>query len=96
MEEYFKICHAIQTGVRAIIDIENPNVDDAVKDMAKHLRVGVDTGKIEHGALLKLLVDKKIINIEEYENYVIEFLQRDVKTREQQLSQLYGRRTTLE
>lgn len=56
----------------------------------KHLRVGVNTGKVEHGALVDLLVRKGIITSEEYLTELADAMEREADRYEAELSQKLG------
>lgn len=55
----------------------------------KHLRVGVDTSKADHGALVKLLVEKGVFTEEEYFVEMIAGLERELEFQTKQ-AQKYG------
>lgn len=58
--EYERHCHAMQTGVDAMMHHDPSETD------TKHLRVGVNSAMVSHGALVDLLVEKGLITGEEY------------------------------
>lgn len=61
----------------------------------KHLRVGVNTALSDHGALVRLLVNKGIITEEEYFDYASTFMESEVRMYEQRLTQLFRTKITL-
>lgn len=70
-QRYAAAVHAMQTGVRLRMtrdgipddgDLQVPRGECS----PKHLRVGVNAAMSDHGALVKLLIDKRIITHEEY------------------------------
>jgi hypothetical protein len=58
--EYCALCHAMQTGVMAEQSLGSQD------GTPKHLRTGINVALCDHGALIKLLVDKGLITDEEY------------------------------
>lgn len=97
---YDKLLHSVQTGIAWTIAFDNPDVFDINGDpnlrAHKHLRVGIDSAKSDHGALVKLLIDKKLINEDEYYDYLIEFMQREKHSYEEMLSEKLSKKITLE
>lgn len=80
IQEYESACHAMQTGVA--YDQEFGSQDGS----PKHLRVGLNTQKSDHAALVSLLIDKGIIDRHEYFLRIREFMKREVKWYEEMLS----------
>lgn len=60
MQRYRDAAHAMQSGVAMKMNY------DAKETTPKHLRVGVNVAMSDHGALVKLLVDKGVITEAEY------------------------------
>lgn len=85
-ERYITACHAMQTGV-AMVMRYGLSQDHTLK----HLRTGVNSSMVEHGALLELMVDKGIITLDEYEKYLADAMEREVKLYEEQLSAHLGK-----
>lgn len=83
-ERYVKLCHALQTGVAA-----HHQFDDS-DGTPKHLRVGVNLTKVEHGALVELLIEKGIITGWEYQDKVISALRREVESYEKLIEDKTG------
>jgi hypothetical protein len=85
--KYYKLAHAIQSGIEfnKDADVQSP----------KHLRVGVNLRAVELGALMKLLTDKGIITVEEYEEALLTAMREEVARYEMELSEQYGSKVTL-
>ncbi len=82
---YNKLLHAMQTGVR--MKMEKGFFQETGP---KHLRVGINTCKCDHGALIKLLVEKGVIADEDYLDAIIEMMDVEVKRYERELTQDLG------
>jgi hypothetical protein len=82
--KYLHLCRAMQAGVAAMMNYESRPTEP------KHLRVGVNTALSDHGALVKLLIDKKLITEEEYLTSITQFMQQEVTNYEQMLSRHTG------
>lgn len=84
MSRYFKACHAMQTGVAA--DLEH----DPSSATPKHLRVGVNSAMVEHGALVRVLIAKGVFTQEEYEEELANGMEAEVARFEALLSNRMG------
>lgn len=89
LAEYHTLCHAMQTGVA--FEQSHGGHDGT----PKHLRVGVNTCKCDHAALVCLLVDKGIINRKEYFTAMREMMRREVETYRQRIKESTGTDITL-
>jgi hypothetical protein len=58
--------HRIQTAIAYWFALDYPWMDERLQRALKHIRVGVDTTKADHGALAGLLIAKGIITQQEY------------------------------
>lgn len=83
-KRYLAAAHAVQTGIAYRMQ------KDPTSTTPKHLRVGIDLSKVEHAALVKLLVAKGIITDREYYQMIAEGVEAEKASYEQVLSQLYG------
>ena len=59
-QRYLDAAHAVQTGL-AMLEHTSPRMFEP-----KHLRVGIDTSKVEHAGLVTLLISKGIFTEAEY------------------------------
>lgn len=82
--KYAALLHAMQTGVAYEIERDNRSATP------KHLRVGINAAMSDHGALVKLLMDKGIISEDEYFDALIEMMEREVNAYQTRLSEMYG------
>ena len=87
MERNTALRHAIQTGVALTTNGEQEDT--------KHLRTGLNANMCEMTAVIKLLIDKGIITREEYFDYSIDILEREVARYEQILIEQSGSRIKL-
>ena len=68
---YQAAAHAMQTGVAFTMDF------DPSPTTPKHLRVGVNSAMVEHGALAALLMQKGIITEVEYLESLADFMEKE-------------------
>lgn len=79
-ERYLQAAHAMQTGVA----LEHARgSDDATP---KHLRVGINSALVNDAALVRLLIDKGVLTLAEYERAVADQMEREVADYEARLS----------
>lgn len=88
-QRYFDLCHAIQTGVG--YDLEA----DPKAGTPKHLRVGIDTAKVEHGALVALLIEKGLFTEREYVDKLIVLAENEVREYEERIAARHGGKTKI-
>lgn len=86
-ERYERALHAMQTGVKMLIDNQGTSSGEA---SPKHLRVGVNAAMIDAGAQVSLLIKKGIFTEEEYFQALAEFSERDQKSYEEKVALVYG------
>jgi hypothetical protein len=84
MDEYRALAHAMQTGVAAQMQFD-PVVAGTTP---KHLRVGVNSALVDSSALAKLLMDKGVITLDEYETALVEGMRAE---RDRYVAWLEGR-----
>lgn len=82
--KYKSLCHAMQTGVAFVME------KDPSGTSPKHLRVGINSAMVEHGALVSLMVKKGLITEDEYYDSLIEFMEREVQRYRDELEAIYG------
>lgn len=73
LDQYHALCHAMQTGVK--LDHQKGSDDGS----AKHLRVGVNTAKCDHGALVAVLVNAGVIKREDYFRALRDMMLKEVE-----------------
>lgn len=81
--QYLGLAHGIQSAIAWTLCY-----DDSL-GTPKHLRVGVDLQKAEHGALVNLLIGKNLITSEEYQQAVIKGLEEELAMQTQK-AKSYG------
>ena len=85
-DRYTAALHAMQTGVMYQMEPGgNPN-----ETTPKHLRVGVNAALIDSGALAKLLIDKGIFTLDEYQAALADMAERDVASYTKLVSKQLG------
>ena len=71
-KRYLAAAHAMQSGVAAVLDksAQEP----------KHLRVGINTAMVDHGALVDLLIRKGVFTREEYAESLADAMEKEALT----------------
>jgi hypothetical protein len=87
--QYTALLHALQTGVMYRQQL------DPRDGTPKHLRVGINASKVDHAALVRLLIDRGIFTEAEYFVALLEEMKVEVQRYEAELSQHYGVKVTL-
>lgn len=75
-QEYMGLCHGVQSGIAYAEAKRHRSLEP------KHMRVGIDTTKADMGALVTLLIEKGVFTEEEWWTKAIEFMRREVESRE--------------
>jgi len=65
-QRYLDACHAMQTGVKYEMESDQVRGVEHHSTTPKHLRVGVNSAMVSHAALVKLLVERGVLNEDEY------------------------------
>lgn len=84
-KRYLAAAHAVQSGVAMELN------EDPKSGTPKHLRTGVNLTKVEHGALVRLLIKKGLITDEEYMAELVAGVEDEQRQYEERLSARYGR-----
>lgn len=99
-KEQLDLQHAMQTGVKYELEHEvgaatRPLADADVLQQLKHLRVGINSALVFHGALVALLDEKGIIDYDDYLDASLKKLKEEVQSYEKRLSEKFGAKITL-
>lgn len=78
-ERYVAALHAMQSGVAAKLGAAADRGRDMEDCSPKHLRVGVNAAMVDHGALVSVLLKRKLITEAEYWESVVETMEREVE-----------------
>jgi hypothetical protein len=70
---YEAAAHAVQSAIKFLMYLGYKATDP------KHMRVGIDMGKADHGALVRLLIEKGVFNEDEYLQAVAEGAEREAR-----------------
>lgn len=89
-ERYNKACHGMMCGVGLDIEL---GVNQS--HSPKHLRTGVNSAMVEHGGLVKLLMDKGVITEVEYYKALCEAMEQEHRRYEELLSKHTGTKMVL-
>ena len=81
---YMAAAHAMQSGVAMWMNYDSKETDP------KGLRVGINSAMVEHGALVKLLIEKGVFTNEEFMLSLIEMMEREVEGYRQRIEQRLG------
>lgn len=73
-ERYRAAAHAMQSAVAYFMNV------DGIATTPKHLRVGVNSAFVEHGALVKLLLEKGVFTEEEYYKALADKMEEEVES----------------
>ena len=79
---YTAAAHAMQSGIEFS--------KDKSEQQPKHLRVGINTAKVETGAVVALLVEKGVITNEEFARTAADFMEREAAEYQRELSKELG------
>lgn len=82
--KYPDALHAMQSGVAMEMKLGSTDAEP------KHLRTGINSAMCDGAALVKLLVAKGIITMEEYDKAIEEEMNLEVKRYEARLSKMMG------
>jgi len=94
-QRYLAAAHAMQSGVAGETAFHQSKGERDTATEPKHLRVGVNTAKVDHGALVALLVSKGIITNLEYFETLADHMEAEQSRYEAHLSGLMGKPVTL-
>lgn len=86
---YLEAAHAMQAGVAMKMN------HDPEDTSPKHLRVGVNSAMVDTAAIVRLLVEKKIFSMEEFETTITDQMNKEAEMYEKELSERLGTKVTL-
>lgn len=89
-KRYLRAVHAMQAGVSTLISFKECRSIEP-----KHLRVGINSALVESSALAKLLIDKGVITMDEYENAMADAMEKEVRRYEEIIKKLTGKEIKL-
>jgi hypothetical protein len=92
-ERYRVACHAIQTGVKLIMEVEAETKRGSSEPAhsPKHLRTGINSALVDSSAIASLLIFKGVITEFEYCTAIAEAMEEEVERYEKELSEFYGK-----
>lgn len=79
MMKYLEAAHAMQSGVAMMMNYDTADTEP------KHLRVGINSAMVSDAALVRLLIKKGLITMEEFQESLTEEMNREVERYEAQL-----------
>lgn len=80
VKRYGRALHAMQSGVRA-----DQELNDSQCGSPKHLRVGVNAAHVATAALARLLIEKGVMTLDEYERAQADEMEAERKRYEERL-----------
>lgn len=83
-QRYLRAAHAMQTGVKFTME------NDPADTTAKHLRVGVNSALVEHGALVRMLIKKGLFSEQEYMVALADAMEEEAKKYRDRLEAIHG------
>ena len=83
-EEYIQLAHAMQSGVALVMEQGGKGTEP------KHLRVGINSAMVEHGALVGLLLEKGVITPEEDFESLLKYMQIEVDKYQEVVTKIFG------
>jgi hypothetical protein len=84
VDRYLAAAHAVQSAIAHSL------VSHPAEGSPKHLRVGIDTMKVEQSALATMLIRRGIFTQDEYEKAMADAMEREVSLRAEALSKQFG------
>lgn len=88
---YTAALHAIQSGVA----YDMKAGQDASGTSPRHLRVGVNSAMVQNAALVKLLIDKGVFSLDEFDKALADEMEEEKRRYEKKLEALAGMRVNL-
>jgi hypothetical protein len=85
-QRYLAALHAMQAGVAVTMGIGWNSQDTT----PKHLRVGVNAAMSDHGALVKLLIDRGVFTEQEYTIAIADAMERERDSYTRKVEDHYG------
>lgn len=82
--------HAIQTGIKVLMETGN-----ARQCETKHMRTGIDLSKVDHAALVELLVEKGLFTRTEYFRKLEMMAARERERYQDEVQRVLGPKFTL-
>jgi hypothetical protein len=86
-ERYITALHAMQSGVAWEMNMPVPQAATE----PKHLRVGINNTLVQHTAVIKLLMEKGIITLDEYWKTLADEMEAEVQRYQDRANATYGR-----
>lgn len=94
--EYLDLLHAMQSGVRAEIELTEPAAaHGTLSHSPKHLRVGINSALTQCSSLATLLIEKGVVTELEYWRAQVSGFRDEVARFEQKLSEQFGAKVSL-
>lgn len=89
LDRYYSAAGKMQAGIAFLMK------KDATETQPKHLRVGINSALVEHCALARLLMQKGIITLDEYEKSIADEMENEAEKYQTLVSEAYGANVTL-
>ena len=97
-KRYSDAAHAMQSGVKMMMNYEHPEAqtpDNALDPSTspKHLRVGINSTMVDHAALMHILLNKKIITLDDYFASLADEMEEEVERYEKAIEEAMFEKT---
>jgi hypothetical protein len=83
-DRYLAAAHAMQSGVAMKMNY------DVTDTEPKHLRVGINAAFVGGSALARLLIDKGVITLDEYQAKLAEVMEEEAQSYTQEMADHFG------
>ena len=90
-KRWIDAAHAMQTGVKLLFSLDNPDPDSAEAARYKDIRTGVNAAMRDHGSLVDLLVKKGVMTRLEYMTAIADGMEAEKRNYERELAERLGR-----
>jgi hypothetical protein len=87
-QRYLAAMHAVQSGVALKMNW------DPDETAPKQLRVGMNSALVSNGALIKLLIDKGVCTVDEFQAVLADYAEQEQASYEAEIAEHYGNNGT--
>lgn len=95
MDRYKAAVHAVQAGAGMEVELDHPRWHSELQRAWKHLRVGIDSAKVEQGALVAMLIQRGLFTEDDYLEAIAVAMEQEQKRWEAMLSERLNTKVTL-
>lgn len=92
--KYRELLHAVQSGVAYLEPERYGGPPGTATNEAKHMRVGINSAKVELAGVARLLIQKGVFTEDEYVDAIIAEMQEEVARLEAEAEKKFGSKVT--